>query len=215
MITHVAREDRGKGVPLDDAQRVARHYGISMEEACQLLTVYSPEELLPERGYGLSTGGATIIGATVDDLEVALAAMETYLPAGGKASLELCTEAMPTEESLAEFYLQATAAGFHLSYPTARIVEGIPTTEIVLQKGSPVLLAIVPLMVPLLVIGLIAFSITRIETITKALLPILLVAVGGVIIIAGLMRRPAERAVERATAKYLPETARKKVLAAR
>lgn len=213
MITHAASKERGRGMPLDDTQRVARHYGISIEEACQLLAVYSPDDLLPERGYGL--GGATIVGATVDDLKVALDAMEMYLPVGGKAKLEVCTEAMPTEESLAEFYLKATAAGFHLSYPTTRTVEGIPTTEMVLQKGSPVLLALIPLIVPLLIIGLIAFSITRIETITKAILPILLVAVGGVIIIAGLMRRPAERIVERATAKYLPETISKKVLAAR
>jgi len=213
MITHAAREERGGGVLLDDVQRIVRHYGISEEEACQLLAVYSPQELLPERGYGL--GGTTIVGATVDDLEIALAAMESYLPVGGKARLELCTETMPTEEALAEFYLKATAAGFHLSYPTSRTVEGIPTTEMVLQKGSPVLLTLIPIIVPVLVIGLIAFSITRIETITKALLPILLVTFGSVIIIAGLMRGPAERAVEKVTEKYLPETAEKKVLAAR
>jgi len=213
MLTHVARDERGRGIPLDDAERIARHYGVSLEEACQLLAVYTPADLLPERGSGLV--GTTIVGANIDDLKVALDAMETSLPVGGKAKLELCSEAMPTEQSLAEFYLKATAAGFHLSYPTSQMVEGIPTTEMVLQKGSPVLLAIIPLIIPLVVIGLIAFSVTRIETITKALLPILLVAVGGVIIIAGLMRKPAERVVERVTAKYLPETAEKKALAAR
>jgi len=50
-----AREglERGRGVPYNDAERVARHYNTTIDEACYLLSLYSVEELLPERGYGL------------------------------------------------------------------------------------------------------------------------------------------------------------------
>jgi len=44
-----AREDRGKGIPLDDAQRAARHYGITPEQYLACPTCYP----LPDRGAGL------------------------------------------------------------------------------------------------------------------------------------------------------------------
>ena len=44
--------------PLDDAERVARHYGVSIDEACEMLRTKSVEELLPERGTGLIAGTA-------------------------------------------------------------------------------------------------------------------------------------------------------------
>lgn len=47
-------EERGRGVPLSDAERVARHYGISLEEACEWLTYHTVDELIPERGAGLT-----------------------------------------------------------------------------------------------------------------------------------------------------------------
>lgn len=47
-------EERGRGVPLDDAERVARHYGISIEEACEWLETHTVEELIPPRGTGLT-----------------------------------------------------------------------------------------------------------------------------------------------------------------
>ena len=47
-------EERRKGYPRTDAERVAAHYGISLEEAEQWLTIHSVEELLPPRGYGLT-----------------------------------------------------------------------------------------------------------------------------------------------------------------
>lgn len=208
-----AREERGKGVPLDDAQRVARHYGITIEEACDLLAEYSVEELLPERGYGLTTG-AQLIGYSVDDLKLTLDSMEQSTPTGGKVSLVLCTDRMPTEEELAETFLIMTAAGAHVSYPTAKLVQGVPTTTLVLQKGSPQWSLLVPLIPTLFIVGLIAFGITRIEAIGKALLPIFITAVVGIIAIAGLMRKPAERVAERAAQRYLPKS-EKKVLAAR
>ncbi|MBA7663609.1 hypothetical protein ES703_71654 [subsurface metagenome] len=47
-------EERGRGIPLTDIQRVARHYGISLEEAKYWLTVHPIEILLPQKGYGLT-----------------------------------------------------------------------------------------------------------------------------------------------------------------
>ena len=44
-----AREERGRGIPLDDGQRAARHYGITPEEYLACPRCYP----LPERGAGL------------------------------------------------------------------------------------------------------------------------------------------------------------------
>lgn len=155
-----------------------------------------------------------IVGYSVNDLRVALDAMEESIPAGAKASLKLYTDRMPTDEDLAEAFLQMTTAGFHISYPTARLVEGVPSTQFVLTKGSPQWSLLVPLIPTLFIVGLIAFGITRIEAIGRALLPIFITAVVGIIAIAGLMRKPAERVAERAAQRYLPKS-EKKALAAR
>lgn len=50
--------NRGRGISLNDAERVARHYGISVEDARGLLAKYSVAELLPGIGYGLTRIGA-------------------------------------------------------------------------------------------------------------------------------------------------------------
>ena len=52
-------EERRKGQPRTDAERVAAHYGITIEEAERWLQIHSAEELLPPRGYGLTSGTAT------------------------------------------------------------------------------------------------------------------------------------------------------------
>lgn len=213
MITNAAREERGRGVPLNDVERVARHYNISLEEACDLLAVYTVGELLPERGYGL-TVPMELTGHTIDDLKVALNAMEDSLPLGGKAKLQLCTMSLPSEADLAYTYLQLTAAGFHTSYPMAGVIQGVPTTEMTLIKGSPQWASLIAIVPTMLIVGLIAFGITRIEAISRALLPILLTVVVGGVVIIGMMRAPAGRIAERAAQRYLPST-QKKVLAAR
>lgn len=44
-----AREERGKGIPLNDLQRAARHYGVTEDEVLR-----NPEKYpLPPRGTGL------------------------------------------------------------------------------------------------------------------------------------------------------------------
>jgi len=155
-----------------------------------------------------------IVGYSIDDLAVALDAMEASLKTGEKARVRICSEQLPSEADLAELYVNASMAGFHLSFPEASIVDGIPTTELVLTKGSPQWQALIPIIPTVLVAGLITFGIIKIEEISKAIMPILLVVIGGAIVIVGLMRRPAERVIERAAQKYLPET-EKKALTAR
>jgi len=57
----VAQEDRRRGVPRSDIERVAKHYGISLEEAQYWLTIHPVEELLPERGAGIERGTAAAL----------------------------------------------------------------------------------------------------------------------------------------------------------
>ena len=42
-------EERGKGIPLDDLQRAARHYGVTEDEVLACPSCYP----LPDRGAGL------------------------------------------------------------------------------------------------------------------------------------------------------------------
>jgi len=146
-----------------------------------------------------------IIGYSTQDLQAALNTMETSLSKGGQAKVSLYTENLPTDEDLAQLFLDATAAGFHMEYPRARVESGVATTEIILTKGSPQWALLVPLIPTLFIVGLIAFGITHIEAIGRTLLPIFITAVVGLIAIAGLMRKPAERVAERAAERYLPK----------
>lgn len=138
-----------------------------------------------------------IVGYSISKLADALVLMEASMGKGQKARLSLCTEALPSEVELADMNLGMVAAGHHVSYPTTQIVEGIPTTEFVIEKGSPVFLALIPLLVPVLTLGLIAFGILRIEAIGTALMKVALVALGGVILLALVLRKPAEKYIER------------------
>ena len=205
------------GIPKTDVERLMSHYGISEEEAVGLLTTYPAELLLPERGSGLAP--VEIVGFSQSELASGLMVMEDSMDVGEKARITICTEGLPTDEDLATMYLEMMAMGCHLSYPTAQVVEGVPTTEFVLQKGSPVWALIIPLLVPLFTIGLITFGITKIETIAKALVPIILITVGGLIILAAVLARPATKYLERGgkvplLASTKPKQLEKKALAA-
>jgi len=201
-----AREglERGKGIPRSDSERVAEHFGITIEEACDLLAVYAPEELLPERGYGLTTA-TQVVGHSLQELPGALNTMEDSLAKGSKAKLELCTENMPSDEDLDELFRSATAAGFHLSHPTAKRINGVATTELVLTKGSPQWALLIPLIPTALIVGLVAFGLVRIEEISKALLPLMITGAVGLVALSLIVRKPVERIAERAAERYLPK----------
>lgn len=156
-----------------------------------------------ERRYPM--GVAEIVGYSREDLATALEVMESSINMGEKVRLTICTEALPTEEELAYMFLGMVEAGCHISRPSAQIIQGIPTTKFLLQKGSPQWQVIIPILVPLFIIGLIAFGIAKIEEISKALLPLLITSAVGLVALALIVRRPAEKYLERG-GKYLPET---------
>jgi len=157
-----------------------------------------------------------IVGYSQADLSRALDIMESSLELGQKASISICTEALPTNEELDCMHLGMVAEGCHVSRPTTRLIKGIPTTKFVLRKGSPAWALIIPLLIPLFTIGLIAFGITKIGDISKAIMPIILVCGGLVIVIAVTMRKPVEKYIERGgKIPGLPSTTPKKLLAVR
>lgn len=159
-----------------------------------------------------SIGIGEVVGYSMDDLRVALDVMENYLDVGDQVRVRICSEFMPTEQELDHLHVEMIALGEHASRPTATVIDGIPVTDFTLGKGSPALpVAVIPLIGLFGILGLITFGVLKIEAITKALLPLTLVIVGGVIIIAGLLRQPAQRIAER---KYLTSTY-PKALAAR
>ena len=193
------------GIPKNDVERLMSHYGISEEEACELLVTYPADLLLPERGSGLAP--VEIVGFSQSELASGLELMESGINYGESARVTLCTEGLPDEADLAQVYLDVLASGHHVSYPTAAVVDGIPTTEFVIKKGSPQWQLIVPLLVPVFIIGLVAFGITKIESITKALVPIILISIGGLIILAAVLSKPATKYIERGgKIPYLPST---------
>jgi len=65
-----AREDRGRGNPLNDAERAARHYNIPEEEYLADPGAYP----LPARGTGLTSGSDFMNGALVVGLALGVSA---------------------------------------------------------------------------------------------------------------------------------------------
>ena len=155
-----------------------------------------------------------IIGYTQDTLSSGLEQMESSINFGDKARVTLCTEALPDEEQLAEMYQGMIATGHHVSYPIGKMINGIPTTEFVIQKGSPFWPLIVPLIIPILTIGLIVWGITKIGDISRAIIPLILVTGGVIIVLAAVLSRPATKYIERGgKIPYLPNTQTPKDLA--
>ena len=145
----------------------------------------------------------SITGTSISELGAALNVMEDSLNAGDMAKLELATYSLPPSDELDVMWAEMIASGFHISKPIARVVDEIPVTSMVLTKGSPAWAALIPLIVPVAVVGLIAFGIAKIETISRALFPLVLTAGTLTVIALGLMRQPAARAAEAAAKKYL------------
>ncbi len=203
------------GVPRTDIERLMNHYNISEEDAVQLLSTYSIDELLPGRGTGIIP--VEIVGHTQRELASGLELMESGMNVGESAKVTLCTEGLPSQEQITRMYCNAIAGGHHITYPESKVIGGVPTIEFSIKKGSPALALIVPVIVPLLTIGLIAFGIVKIDSITKALLPILLITLGGIIVIGAIIRKPATKYLEQGgKVPLLPSTnVRKKALAVR
>lgn len=181
-----------------DVQVIAAHFGVTLEEAKVLLRAYRVDELLS--GVPVKTTGASaaptqtsFVGTSLSELAVALGMMEDQLSMGGKAEISLCTDKLPEEEELADWYLTMVDGGFHCDYPTASVVDGVPTTTVTLKKGSPALVALIPILPTLFIVGLVAFGITQLGNISSALLPILITVVVGAVAVAIILAKPAQK----------------------
>ena len=186
-----------------DVEIISAHYGVTLPEAKILIEAYGTRQLLGNpkllSGSVGQEADTEIIGTTIDELGTALNAMEESLASGQQAKLELCTEQLPTDADLASFYLGLVNGGFHVSYPQASIIHGVPTTTIVLRKGSPQWVELIGVLPTIFVVGLIAFGITQIGAIGSALLPIIVTVVLGIVGLAII-------ASKRGPPKRLPQT---------
>ena len=144
-----------------------------------------------ERLLGASPDNIT--GYDTSELAIGLNRMEASLPTGGRARVQLCSSELPSQGELDTFYQKMLAIGCHVTRPTATIIGMAPTTEFILTKGSPAWALIIPLIVPILIIGLVTFGIFKLESITKTVVTLLLVTFGGVILTAAILAKPAER----------------------
>lgn len=187
----------------------------SEEDRVGVLTIqreesrFSPETVYYEKLPHWQTleNPIEMVGHTPTQLTEALVRMENSINYGRKAKLQLITDQMPTEADLDNFHAGLVRSGFHTSRPVARKVQGLPCTEIVIEKGSPTWAALIPLIPTIIIGGLVAFGLVRLETITKAIMPILLVTIGGVIILAGVLTRQSARPLREVVGqKYLPAT---------
>jgi flagellar biosynthesis protein FliQ len=156
-----------------------------------------------------------LVGQDPNDLVYSLGVLEDQIKEGESLKVTLCTTELPSDEMLDNMYAVMIAAGHHVTRPVAKIESGIPVTEFNIKKGSPVLALIVPLLVPVLTLGLIAWGVTKINDITKALLPIILVAIGGTVAIVAFLQKPATKFIERGGNVKLLTSTSKKALAVR
>ncbi len=156
-----------------------------------------------------------IVGYSISEIGSALDLVESTMKVGNKARVSLCTETLVTKAELNEIYNGMIATGSHVSRPTSRLIQGVPTTQFTLTRGSPLFLAIVPVLVPIFTVGLIAFGIAKIGEIGAAITKILIVS--GIIVVAVLVlaRKPATAYIERGGKVPLLAAASKKALAAR
>jgi hypothetical protein len=152
-----------------------------------------------------------IVGHDSGELSRALTLMEDSINYGQKARVQLLTDTLPTRAELDTLYSAMVANGFHTTKPTAKVVGGIPSITMIIRKGSPAWSLLIPLIPIGIIGGLIAFGITRIETISRALLPLMLVTVGGIVVVIGMLSRKqvmetARSYVERApTRRFLTQ----------
>lgn len=133
---------------------------------------------------------ADLFGESTSDLFHSLTQMEDSLEKGGRARLTLLSNENPGREAMDSFYQALLAAGFHLTRPTiAPIEDGLFSISFALTKGSPVWVALIPLIPTILIIGLVAFGITQIGAISKALIPLAFIGFGSVIVLAAVVTR--------------------------
>ncbi len=131
-----------------------------------------------------------IFGHSTLDLSESLTRMEDSLEEGERAQLTLLSTTDPGKELMDTFYNNLLTAGFHVTRPIIYPVgDGVFSISFVLTKGSPLFAALIPLIPGILILGLIAFGITQIGAISKALIPLTIISFGSIIVLAGVLTR--------------------------
>lgn len=139
-----------------------------------------------------------LIGTSIGELQVALDTIEDEVSYGDAIILELVGTNGLTQSELDALYKDLATHGFHFSGNiTQTHITPLYSLRVPIKKGSPqwaMLIGFIPLIV---ISGMIAFGIMKIEQISKAILPLIL-ATGGLVIIAiALTREPAMRLIEK------------------
>ena len=141
---------------------------------------------------------ARLDGFSAADLPSGLNSFEDSIAIGEAAYVTLVSENPITQAEADAFHNQLLAAGFHTAESLTVTSDGkLCALTIPLLKGSPVWALLIP-MIPLLFIGgLVAFSIVKIEEISKALLPLIITV--GVFSVAAilLLRQPATEYIKK------------------
>ena len=137
-------------------------------------------------------------GTSADDLQRAFSEIDRTVAPGSRLAVQICTESRPTDTELATFQTNASALGITISQLAVQPVDSFyalsfnmttPASRPVKELGQweIALIGIIPVVV---IVGVIAFGIFNIKSISNALLPLILVTVGGIVLVAAVISRP-------------------------
>jgi len=142
-----------------------------------------------------------IIGYSLDDLDLALDVMELETSPGKYCRIEFCTEGTPSPGIIDNLYNDIINTGHVITYPVVTVMDNITVTSFNIRRDLPLETyfwpALIPLLIPLATIGLITFGIVKIDDISKALVPILLITGGILVLTLAIARKPAQAYIER------------------
>lgn len=149
------------------------------------------DDVVPYYQTNADTVVTQIVGQGAGNMGEALSYMDYNMQKGESVKVEMVLDTIPTQPDLDLMYKSMVASGAHVTKPKIGIDGGLPVVTFNMRKGSPLLGMIVPI-IPIVIIGaLVTFGIFRIESISKALLPLLLTIVGGAVLVVGLATRPS------------------------
>ncbi len=145
--------------------------------------------------------GQELIGYSLDDLAYSLDVMEQATPIGGFCQVQVCGESPPSVDEIASFYAQISSTGHYISYPTVSVQGDVAVTSFNIRRDAPYeqyqWQLLVPLIGSLAVPALIAFGILRIEKISSAIVPLLLIAGGILIVTVAIVSKPATAYIQK------------------
>jgi hypothetical protein len=144
-----------------------------------------------------------VSGSSMEELSASLSYMDSVINAGESLQIALITSEIPSQIDLNSWYSNIQATGLISSRPRTNIINGQPVTTVVITKSYPDIshtgafpLALLITTLPtVIILGLVAFGMVKLESLTKAVLPLILTVGGFAIIGLALMRQPAGEAL--------------------